>query len=57
MGQIEAHHPAAAPVGGLMAALQLPNSVREEGREYVPQARFAEYPLSSPDSQHQIVGI
>ena len=37
MAQIKAHHPACTLVGWIMATLQIPNSVRKEGYEYVPQ--------------------
>ena len=57
MAQIEAHHPAGTHVGRIMATLQIPNSVRKEGHEYVPQACFAGNPLLSPDSQHPVFGI
>ena len=57
MAQIKAHYPAGTQVGWLMATLPVPNSVRKEVLEYVPKAGFAGYPLSSPDSQHQVVGL
>ena len=57
IAQIETNRPAGTHVGWLMATLPVPNSVRKEGLEYHPQACFAAYPLSSPDSQHQVIGL